>query len=86
MKIRKIWAIFCITGIMLTTFFSVYIPLMFFDAWFADYMVSYGIDVLSTIFVFCIVLFGFLWISLTISFKIVSEFIKIYEWDKTIQN
>jgi len=86
MEIRKRWSVFCIAGIMLTTFFSVFFPLMFFDAWFAEYMFSYGIDLLSAVFVFVCVMFGFLWISLVVCFKVGSEFVKIYGWDKTIQS
>ena len=59
---------------------------MFFDAWFAEYMFSYGIDLLSAVFVFVCVMFGFLWISLVVCFKVGSEFVKIYGWDKTIQS
>ena len=71
---------------MLTTFFAIYIPIMFGNFIFLKEMIDYNVDSYSSLFVFCCIALGFIWIALYIASKVLYFFNDLYKWDKKYKN
>jgi len=80
MKVKQIMVLIQAFIIMITTFFSIYIPLMVGNFYFLEYMFNSSINLFSSLFVFCMIAFGFLWIALYVSAKILEYFDKLFDW------
>jgi len=78
MKFKQIWILFCCFVIMLSTFLSIYIPLMFGN--FYLFRLLYVEDIGLALLVLTILAFGFIWIALFVSGNILKWVSNIYNW------
>jgi len=85
-KLKKILIIMQPFIITMSTFFTIYIPLMFGNFIFLHKMILYNCDIVSSLFIFCIIAFGLIWIAIYISGKITYFFNDLYKWDEKYKN
>jgi len=83
-KLKKIWIIGQAFVVALSTFFTIYIPLMFLNFEFMKYLII-G-DLYSGLFVFVVIGFGLIWISIFVMGKILYFFNDLYKWNEKYKN
>ena len=84
MKLKQIWILFCCFIIMLSTFFSIYIPLM--GGNFYLFSLLYVEDIYVALFVLTVLAFGFIWIALFVASHILKWVVDLYNWKIEYKN
>jgi len=81
-KLKKAWILTIMLFMMWTTFFALFIPAMFGIFYFILFtgMVQ-TTDIWSLLFILVIMIFGALFICMTITYKVTFMYVDIYGWD-----
>lgn len=80
MKLGQIKILGVSMFIALTSFFSFFIPVMYFNFEFLHYLINNGVGVYQSLLVWTLIGFGFLFVGLVFCGTILHYFIELYDW------
>lgn len=85
MKLKQVWITTQIVGIMLTMFFTLFIPSVAGVFWFSIQIAMTG-QIWAALILFITMVFGALFISMAIVYRITFYYNEFFKWDKEYEN